>query len=228
MTLPRLSPSFAPARDEPTHRSALLRCPAHANGRASSHRVPMAAVNAGWVAGLLLIGGSTLFLVGAAIAVPRVFMERDPTTRLRMLEERIRIWRAGPPFYALGPIVAGIGVVVLAADASDGDTVLFGIAGAGLVVGALAWSWSVYLRAARVLGLRPGESAVVALRHLRAAHNRRSGPPWHRLAGRRLRGLARLACPRRRCPVPGALPGDEGYPPFVFYLLLLVVGIAIF
>jgi hypothetical protein len=188
----------------------------------------MAAVNAGWVAGLLLIGGSTLFLVGAAIAVPRVFMERDPTTRLRMLEERIRIWRAGQPFYALGPIVAGIGVVVLAADASDGDTVLFGIAGAGLVVGALAWSWSVYLRAARVRDFALGNL------------------PWWPFATYVLLTISGLA------PLGiGLLAGDyaawlgwlvlaadvlflglylamRDIPPFVFYLLLLVVGIAIF
>jgi hypothetical protein len=187
----------------------------------------MAAVDAGWLAGLLLIVGSTVFLVGAAIAVPRVFMETDPTARLRMLEERIRIWRAGQSFYALGPIIAGIGVVVLAADASDGDMVLFGIAGTALVVGALAWSWSVYLRATRVRDFALGNL------------------PWWPFAtyvlltigGLALLGIGLLAgyyvawlgwlTLAADVMFLGLYLATKDIPPFVFYLLLLVVGIAI-
>lgn len=188
----------------------------------------MAAVDAGWVAGLLLIAGSTVFLVGAAIGLPRVFMEHDPQTRLRMLEERIGIWRAAQPFYALGPVVAGTGVTVLAADASDDKTrLLFGIAGAALVVGALAWSWSVYLRATRVRAFALGRL------------------PWWPFATYVLLtigGLALLGIGLLTGGYPAwlgwlTLAADVGFlglylatrdiPPFVFYLLLLLVGIAV-
>jgi hypothetical protein len=40
-------------------------------------------------AGLLLIIGSVVFLVGAAVGVPQVFTERDPRARLRLLEKRL-------------------------------------------------------------------------------------------------------------------------------------------
>jgi len=40
-----------------------------------------------------MIIGSVVFWAGAAIGVPRVFTERDPQARLRMLEEGLRKWR---------------------------------------------------------------------------------------------------------------------------------------
>jgi hypothetical protein len=58
---------------------------------------------------LLVVSGSAILLVGAAIGVPRVFTERDPATKLRMLEERLTWWRAAQPLYAGGPLVAAAG-----------------------------------------------------------------------------------------------------------------------
>jgi hypothetical protein len=43
----------------------------------------------GRLPGLLLIVGSVLFFVGAAVGVPRVFTESHPQERLRLLTEHL-------------------------------------------------------------------------------------------------------------------------------------------
>lgn len=58
--------------------------------------------------------GSAIFLVGAGIGVPRVFTEPTPAERLRMLEDGIVRWRVAQPLYAIGPVVAAVGVGFLA------------------------------------------------------------------------------------------------------------------
>ena len=168
-----------------------------------------------------------LFFVGAGIAVPRVFTEPDRDEKLRMLTERVWWWRLGQPLYALGALVAAVGVGSLAVEDEATSALWLWGAGALLVLGALAWTWSVYRRA-----LSPREFALGQL----------PGWPfgayvWLTLAGLLLLGL-------------GILWGDWpawlgwlvvgadavfviGYlryrdiPPFVFYTLLLVVGLAV-
>jgi hypothetical protein len=175
---------------------------------------------------VLLILGSTLFLLGAAIGVPRVWSEQDPQARQRLLEEHRGIWRVSQPFYAGGAVIAATGVGYLAADAPAGETrTLFTIACALLIVGALAWSWSVYLRAIRIADF---------------AHGRLPGWPfttyvWLTITALMLLGVGLLA---------GGYPAWSGWltigaaasflaiyvrfkdiPPFVFYLLLPMVGV---
>ena len=60
--------------------------------------------------GLLLIVGSVVFLVGAAVGVPRVFTEPGPQARLRLLTDHRGMWHAAQPLYGLGPITAAAGV----------------------------------------------------------------------------------------------------------------------
>jgi len=94
---------------------------------------------------------NTIFGVGAAIGVPRVFTERDPQARLRMLEEGLRRWRMAQPLYGLGPFITSVGVGYLAADGPAGWTrALFVGACSALGIGAAAWSWSLYLRGTRI------------------------------------------------------------------------------
>ena len=111
-------------------------------------------------AGVAMIAGSALFFIGAGVAVPRVFTEPDREERLRMLEERLLLWRLGQPLYALGALVAAVGVGLLAADTKSGSRAWLAVSCGLLVTGALAWSWSVYLRAVRprefALGGLPG------------------------------------------------------------------------
>ena len=144
-----------------------------------------------------------------------------------MLTERVWWWRLGQPLYALGALVAAVGVGSLAVEDEASSALWLWGAGALLVLGALAWTWSVYRRALSprefALGQLPGRPFVAYV--------------WLTLAGLLLLGL-------------GILWGDWpawlgwlvvgadavfviGYlryrdiPPFVFYALLLVVGLAV-
>jgi hypothetical protein len=174
-------------------------------------------------AGLLMIAGSVMFLVGAGVAVPQVFTEPDREERERMLEERLFLWRLGQPLYAVGALVAAVGVGVLAADGEAGNRAWLLVSCGLLVLGALAWSWSVYLRAAR-----PRDFASGSL----------PGWPFASYVGLTIAGLFLLGV--------GIWPGWLAWltltatalflvaylryrdiPPFVLYLLLLVVGVAV-
>jgi hypothetical protein len=168
-----------------------------------------------------------LFVVGAGVAVPRVFTEPDRDEKARMLAERPLQWRLGQPLYASGALVAALGVGALAAEGEGRGNRLLASSCALLVVGALAWSWSVYRRA-----LLPREFALGQL----------SGWPfstyiWLTLAGLLLLGYGLLI---------GDWPAWLGWlvlgadalflvaylryrdiPPFVFYVLLVVVGLGL-
>lgn len=178
-------------------------------------------------AGVLMISGSALFFVGAGIAVPRVFTEPDREEKRRMLAERPARWRLGQPFYALGALVAALGVLPLGAEDTTTRRSYLTVSCAVLVAGALAWSWSVYRRA-----ILPEEFAL----------GRLPGWPfaayvWLTLAGLGLLGAGMLT---GGWPVWLAwlvLVADAIFsvlyvryrdiPPFVFYVLLTVVGVAV-
>jgi hypothetical protein len=175
--------------------------------------------------GILLITGSVVFLVGAAIGVPGVFMESDAHERLRMLNEHLTMWRIAQPLYGLGAMIAAIGVAVLAA-AAHGRTarVLVAAGSVALILGALAWAWSLYLRGTRVsefaFGTLPGWpfAAYVLLT----------------IGGLALFGAGLLAGGSRPWLGWLTLAADvlmlasylwfKDIPPFVFYLLLLAIG----
>lgn len=179
-------------------------------------------------AGVLLIVGSVVFVVGAAIGVPRVFGESNPQIREQMLEKHRRLWRIAQPFYGLGALIAGVGVGCLAvSDLSPGARATFAAAGVAMTVGALAWVWSLYLRSTRV-----SEFAYGAL----------PGWPFTVYVVLTVVGLALLGAGLLATDLPAGLGwlilgtdlvflaaylrlGD--IPPFVFYVLLLVTGIAL-
>jgi hypothetical protein len=182
----------------------------------------------GEVGSLLLIVGSLVFLTGAAIGVPRVFSERDRGKRLRMLNEHINAWRWAQPLYALGPVIAAAGVGFVAAGTSDAAVrALLAVACAALGVGALSWSWIVYLRGTRVSDF---------------AFGRLPGWPFALYVDLTIAGLFLLGVALLSGDFPAwigwvTVAADSvflvGYvryrdlPPFVFYLLLLGVGIVI-
>ena len=179
------------------------------------------------ISGVLMISGSVLFLVGAAIAVPRVFTEPDSEQKLRMLAERLWWWRLGQPLYALGALVAALGAGALAADDRATNERWFRASCALLVLGALAWSLSVYRRA-----LRPRDFALGRLPAWPFA-----AYVWLTVAGLFLLGAGLLT--GSWADVLGwiVLGADALFvvayvrygdiPPFVFYVLLLVVGLAV-
>lgn len=179
------------------------------------------------IGGILLIVGSVVFLIGAAVGVPGVFTQRDPQARLRMLNERLRAWQIAQPLYGAGPFIAAGGVAFLAAASDGGSRAVLAATSGALAIGALAWGWSLYLRGTRVT-----EFAFGTL----------PGWPFATYVLLTIGGIALLAL--------GLLIGDfptwvgwvtlgadvaflAGYlrckdiPPFVFYLLFVVVGLAV-
>jgi hypothetical protein len=177
-------------------------------------------------AGTLLIIGSAVFLVGAAIGVPGVFTQRDPEVRLRMLTAHLGRWRAAQPLYGLGPLVAAAGVGALAAGASGATRTLFAVSCAALVLGGLAWAWSLYLRGTRVrefaYGALPGWPfatyvlLTIAGLALFGVGLLDHGPAW----------LAWLVLAADAAFLAGYLRFKD-IPPFVFYVLLVAVGVVL-
>ena len=178
-------------------------------------------------AGVLMISGSVLFFVGAGVAVPRVFTEPDRDEKLRMLTERVWSWRLGQPLYALGALVAALGVGSLAVEDEATTHPSLGVSGALMVLGALAWTWSVYRRALSprefALGQLPAWPFVAYV--------------WLTLVGLLLLGLV-IFWGYWPAWLGWVVVGADavfviGYlhygdiPPFVFYARLLVVGLAV-
>jgi uncharacterized membrane protein YuzA (DUF378 family) len=184
-------------------------------------------VNTMQTAGVLFIAGSTIFNFGAGIGVPRIWTEPDPHARLRMLEERRTMWRIAQPFYGLGAITAGVGAGYLAVDATGRTRFLLSVACVAMIVGALAWCWSLSLRGTRiedfVFGRQPAWPfvtyvllTIAGLALLGAGLLTGDFPTW-------LGWLVLVA----DLAFLGAYVGYKDVPPFVFYLLLLVAGIAL-
>jgi hypothetical protein len=175
--------------------------------------------------GLLLIVGSVIFGAGAAVGVPRVFTEPDPQARLRLLTDHLGMWRTAQPLYGLGPIIAAAGVGYLATAAPTRATrATFAAACLALAVGALAWAWSVYLRGTRVaefaFGTLPGwPFATYVLLTIGGLALLGAGL----LAGRFPAWLGWLTLGADLSFLVGYLCFRD-IPPFVFYLLLLLVG----
>lgn len=174
----------------------------------------------------LVLAGSALFLVGASIAVPRVFTEPDREQKLRRLETGLVRWRAGQPLYAAGALVASGGIGCLAGSAAAGSGRGWLTASCLLLfVGALCWSWSVYQRCRHVrefaLGELPGWpfASYVCLT----------------LAGLGFLGVGLLGANYPAWTGWATMAGALGFlivyvrlgdiPPFVFYLLLPVVSL---
>ena len=174
----------------------------------------------------LVLAGSAIFLVGAAIGVPRVFTEPDRAARLRMLEDRIALWRSAQPLYAIGPLVVAVGVGFLAVGADEtSGRVWLALSCLLLLAGALCWSWSVYLRFRHVREFALGELP---------------GWPFASYVWLTLAGLAALGIGLLVAGLPGwsgwlTLSGCLGFlvgyvrfgdiPPFVFYVLLPVAAL---
>lgn len=178
-------------------------------------------------AGWWLVTGSGVFLVGAAVAVPRVFTEPDPQVRLAMLQERRAAWQAGQPLYALGPLLVGLGVAVAAHDAGGTGALLLAVSAGLLLAGALAWTVDVALRARRiedfVLGRLPAwpfpvyvVATCAGLGLLGAGLLREGVTAYLGWAVLVLSGVFLVAFLVAR-----------DIPPFVFYVLTLAVGLVL-
>ena len=177
-------------------------------------------------AAVLVLAGSAIFLVGAGIGVPRVFTEPNVAERVRMLDNNLAQWRIAQPLYAIGPLVAAIGIGALSFSVEMGSGRIWLASSCLLLLaGAICWSWSVFLRFRYVrefaLGELPGWSFACYV--------------WLTLAGLATLGIGLVVA---------VFPGWSGWltltgclvftvayvrfgdiPPFVFYTLLPVVSL---
>ncbi len=177
---------------------------------------------------VLLVVGSTVFGIGASLGVPSVFTTSNRETRRELLARHRKRWQLAQPLYALGPLVTSVGVGLLAAAQDERAAAsLFVVAGVLLFVGACAWSYSCLLR-----GTRPVDFALGKL----------PGQPFATYVWLTLGGLALLGVALLSAGYPGWLGwlvvgADVAFlvmyltmhdiPPFVFYVLLTVVGVAV-
>jgi len=180
------------------------------------------------LAAVLTIGGSAVFLVGAAIGVPAVFAQADADARLHLLRDNLTRWRIAQPLYALGPLLVAAGVGVLAAETSSpAARAALTASFLALASGGLAWVRSVHQQAVRVAEF---------------AHRALPAWPFATYVPLTIGGLALLAIGLLADHVAPliawvSVAADAAFlaaylrfsdlPPFVFYLLLPAIAVAL-
>lgn len=178
--------------------------------------------------GIILITGSLAFSVAAFMPVSRLFGERSPEQRLAIIEADRSGWVISQFLFALGAAVSWIGMLLLAYQLnflSGTGFALPAVVGAG--IGMLFWLRHVYLR-----GTSPQSFTNNLL------------PGWHFLIYALLTGLALIGIGvglfQANSPDWLALVNVasailfaliylifKDLPPFLFYLVTLVDGIAL-
>lgn len=175
------------------------------------------------VGGWLIVIGSLVFFVGAAYGVPRVFGARGAEERLALLQAREDAWRSAQWLYAAGPLLAALGVVVLAPGWPGSAGVLAGAAGVAMFVGAVLWSVSCARRGRRIEEFARGELPAGSW----------FGYVWLTLAGLAVFGFACFVMAVwvaillwvSAAAFTAMFVAARDIPPFVFYLVLEVVGV---
>lgn len=75
-----------------------------------------------------LIVGSVVFMLGAAIGLPSVFMTADYDERFRIVTGHVTRWGVAQFGYSFGPLIASVGVVVgLETDGAAGIVQVLGV-----------------------------------------------------------------------------------------------------
>jgi hypothetical protein len=177
---------------------------------------------------ILIILGAILFMMAAFSPVSRVFAVPDPAAKLAIIQASPSGWLAAQLLFALGALVTAAGVGLLAARTAGPAASPLAWSAAALAVGALLWSWHVYLRAVDPARFTAGEIpfwlfagysllTLIGLALLGLAVLRMGMPAW--LAWLCMGGAGILL-------VLAVLLGDM--PPFVYYLITLTVGIILY
>lgn len=174
-------------------------------------------------AGWLILAGVLVFFTGVAFGVPQVFVTRTLEARLALLRSRAGAWRAAQWFYAGGPVLTGVGVLVLAAGWSGPARLLAGGAGGALLAGAMLFSVSCARRGRRIEEFARGELPAGPW----------LGYVWLTLAGLALLGMASLSyetwigvlllVAAAAFTILFVIARD--IPPFAFYLVLTVFSV---
>jgi hypothetical protein len=99
------------------------------------------------VASLIIIAGSIVFLIAAFSPITRVFAMKSAEDKWQLISASTNAWVIAQVMFALGATATAVGVL-LAGGALQGKPTdaVFYVAGALLLVGAIAWSWHAYLR----------------------------------------------------------------------------------
>lgn len=179
-------------------------------------------------AAILLLIGSVLFLAAAFSPISRVFAELNAAKKLEILRNGRRAWEIAQVLFSLGALVVAAGLVIYFYPWQGVPRAVWALSGvAALVVGACLWSWHCYLR-----GMAPQGFAEGAL------------PAWHFATYTLLTqlGLAAVGFALLSSGLPqwvgltligGSLFFLLAYlvfkdmPPFVYYLLTLMMGIMV-
>jgi hypothetical protein len=103
------------------------------------------------LSGIVLFTGSVLFIVAASMPVCRVFAERVPETKLAIINAAPNSWKLAQGLFGLGALVAALGfflayIHLRRQEARGASFTAFILA----LVGALLWTWHVYLRSVDV------------------------------------------------------------------------------
>jgi hypothetical protein len=175
-----------------------------------------------------IIAGSVLFLVAAFSPIARVFGTPDAAQKLAIITAAPLQWQVAQLLFALGAIVTAVGVGLLALRAATpGVTANLAASAALLAAGAALWTWHVVLRAVDPALFTSGGIPVylfagytaltlAALALFGAAMLKAGMPPW--TGWLPIGGVALFL-------VLALVMG--GLPPFVHYVVLLAVAIAL-
>jgi hypothetical protein len=178
---------------------------------------------------LTIVVGSILFLAAAFAPISRVFAVRDSAQKLEMILGAPNQWVVAQLLFALGSLVTVVGVGMLAYRMSGhGVAIYLRISAAVMGIGALLWTWHVFVRAVEPALFTAGQIPValfagyslltiVGLALLGVALLQAGYQPWVAWLAM---GSAALFL------VLGLAFGDM--PPLVYYLVTLTIGIVLF
>ena len=99
------------------------------------------------VSGIVLLVGSLLFLIAAFLPISWVFAEHAPEKELEMIDAGLAAWKLAQILFGSGAIVAAVGMFFTFLHLHDGKAYTSSLAMFLLAfLGALLWTWHVYLR----------------------------------------------------------------------------------
>ena len=99
------------------------------------------------IAGSVLIIGSILFFIAAFSPIAQVFSEPDAAKKLEIVMNGRMDWSVDQIFFALGALVTAVGLYLTVNQLRNipgSGWAFLGVAAVG--IGAILWSWDVYLR----------------------------------------------------------------------------------
>lgn len=176
---------------------------------------------------LLLVAGSTVFVVGAFFPVSRVYVLQTAEEKLEIMQGQSRMWNTHLGMMGAGAAIAAVGMAALPAGAVVSAAAPAVVAAGTVVAGTLLWERHLQMRVRAPEGFASGQN-----------------PHWHFVVYTVLMqiGLLLLALALFRSgaatwvwltPAAGtaitvlALVAFQDVPPFAHYVWLLAVGVGL-